>query len=161
MKPDLYPIPGPWTGQLAIVARPRGGDWLEDEAAAWRNAGIEVVISLLEATEAEDLGLAQESAAAAAQNIRLLSFPIPDRDVPLSDDDAVALLNEVKTLLDQGKSLAVHCRQSVGRSGLVAVGLLTISGVNVDKAIETVSAARGRTVPETEAQLRWLRRLRF
>jgi len=161
MKPDLYPIPGPWKGQLAIVARPRGGDWLEDEAAAWRSAGVDVVVSLLEPDEAADLGLANESGTAAVQGVRLISFPIPDRDIPASNDDALVLLNEVKALLEQGRTVAVHCRQSVGRSGLIAIGALALAGVSLDKAIATVGTARGQTVPETAEQLRWLRELRF
>jgi hypothetical protein len=38
----------PLTGRLAIAARPRAGDWLVDEVAAWRAAGIDLVVSLLE-----------------------------------------------------------------------------------------------------------------
>ena len=48
MSPDLYWIVGPWRGRLAIAARPRGGDWLDDELSGWRQAGIDVVVSLLE-----------------------------------------------------------------------------------------------------------------
>jgi hypothetical protein len=32
--PTLYWIEGPWTGRLAISARPRGWDWLQDDVAA-------------------------------------------------------------------------------------------------------------------------------
>jgi hypothetical protein len=31
MRAQLYWIEGPWAGHFAIVPRPRGGDWLEDE----------------------------------------------------------------------------------------------------------------------------------
>lgn len=44
MQADLFWIPGPWRGHLAIAARPRGGTG-DDEASAWRRAGIEVVLS--------------------------------------------------------------------------------------------------------------------
>jgi len=52
MNPDLFWIPGPWRGRLAVATRPRGGDWLADEAAGWRRAGLDVVVSLLENEEA-------------------------------------------------------------------------------------------------------------
>ena len=42
-----YQIEGPWRGQLAIVPRPRGEDWLRDEARAWKDEGFDVVVSLL------------------------------------------------------------------------------------------------------------------
>jgi hypothetical protein len=51
MNPDLFWIPGPWRGRLAVVMRPRGGDRLEDEADAWRRAGLDVIVSLLEKDE--------------------------------------------------------------------------------------------------------------
>lgn len=42
----VYPY---WvTTQLAIVPRPRGDDWLDDEMVALREAGIDVVVSMLE-----------------------------------------------------------------------------------------------------------------
>ena len=53
MTPDLFWIVGPWRGRLAIAARPRGGDWLEDEITGWRLAGIDIVVSLLESHEAD------------------------------------------------------------------------------------------------------------
>ena len=68
MNPELFWVPGPWRGKLAVVARPRGGDWLEDEASGWHRAGIDVVVSLLEEEEADDLGLAREGDVTAADS---------------------------------------------------------------------------------------------
>jgi hypothetical protein len=62
MFTEIYGIVGPWPGHLAISARPRGGDWLDDELSGWRKAGIEVVVSLLEPGEAASLDLAHEEA---------------------------------------------------------------------------------------------------
>ena len=95
MNPDLYWLPGPWRGKLAIAARPRGGDWLGDEASGWRASGLDVVVSLLEKEEAAQLDLLDERQAVEANNLRFLSFPIPDRGVPPSISQAVALLREL------------------------------------------------------------------
>ena len=159
MIPDLFWIPGPWTGKLAIAARPRGADWLDDEASGWRRAGLSVVVSLLEEDEAAELGLAHEDQAAASNGIRFVSFPIPDRGVPSSRQRAVALLADLVAALDDGNNVAIHCRQGIGRSGLIAAGALVIAGMGGNRAIEVVSAARGLTVPETAAQSRWIDRL--
>src|SRR6202030_4085280 len=35
MSPDLFRIPGPWRGKLAVITRPRGREWLDDKAAGW------------------------------------------------------------------------------------------------------------------------------
>jgi predicted protein tyrosine phosphatase len=159
MNADLFSIPGPWHGRLAIAARPRGGDWLEDEAKAWRRAGVDVVVSLLEKDEAAELELSAEGNAADANGIRFMSFPIPDRGVPTATRDALSLLGGVRAMLEQGRNVAVHCRQGVGRSGLVAAGLLVASGMGTQQAMNTVSTARGQTIPETASQLEWIKRL--
>jgi hypothetical protein len=57
MRAEIYWIPGSWPGRLGIVPRPRGGDWLEDEIRAWRDAGLDVAVSLLTPDEAAELGL--------------------------------------------------------------------------------------------------------
>ncbi len=159
MKPDLFWIPGPWPGSLAVVSRPRGGDWLEDEASAWKRAGIDVVVSLLENGEAAELELTNEQTVVESNRIRFISFPIPDRGIPVSQKDALSLLANITTTLEDGRNVAIHCRQSVGRSGLIAAGLLVIAGVDVDKAVQAVSAARGQKVPETDGQMEWIKHL--
>jgi protein-tyrosine phosphatase len=159
MRSDLYWIPVPWPGRLAIAARPRGGDWLADEAIGWRRAGIDVVVSLLEEDEAAQLNLADEAQAAETENIRFISFPIPDLGVPASLRRAVSVMSEIDSALRAGKNVAIHCRQGIGRSGLIAAGVLAVAGINPDEAIRVVSSARGLSVPETDEQRLWLRRL--
>ena len=159
MTPDLFSIPGPWTGKLAIATRPRGGDWLDDEAAGWLRAGLNVIVSLLEDDEAAQLGLALEGGAASACGIQFVSFSIPDRGVPSSVSDSLLLIKKISSQLESGRNVAVHCRQGIGRSGLIAASLLASSGMELESAIQTVSFVRGLTIPETPEQLRWLRQL--
>jgi protein-tyrosine phosphatase len=156
MEANLFWIPGPWRGHLAIVARPRGGDWLDDEASAWRRAGIDFVLSLLEDDEAANLGLGDERLAAEDQSIGFISFPIPDRGIPASKEAAMSAIGRVETQLDAGKNVALHCRQSVGRAGMIAAALLVNSGIKASEAMQTVSSARGVCVPETSEQRVWL-----
>ena len=160
MKPDLYWIPGSWHGRLAIATRPRGRDWLGDEMRGWRDAGVNVIVSLLEEQEAVQLGLSEEAVAAAAEGIRFMSFPIPDRGVPASGPAASSLIAAVLDSVNAGENVAIHCRQSVGRSGMIAAAVLASSGMNPDEAIRTVSSARELTVPETVEQRSWVERLR-
>jgi protein-tyrosine phosphatase len=159
MTPDLFRIPASWRGTLAVVTRPRGGDWLEDEVSGWRRAGLDIVISLLEKDEAAQLELDHEADVAKSKGIEFVSFPIPDRGVPASTREALVLLTKTVAALEEGKSVAVHCRQGIGRSGMLAAGLLVTSGVAPDNAIGVVSAARGLTIPETPAQLDWIKHL--
>ena len=159
MSPNLFRIPGPWRGKLAISTRPRGGDWLKDEAAGYRRVGVDVLVSLVEGEEAAELDLSDERNAAEANGIQFLSLPIPDRGTPKSTPLAIALITRLAESLEQGKNVVVHCRQGVGRSGLIAVGLLVASGATADDAMRLVSSARGEAVPETTMQREWLEHL--
>ena len=156
MSPDLFWIVGPWRGRLAIATRPRGGDWLKDELDGLRRAGVDVVVSLLETNEADQLDLVDERQAAEANGIRFISFPIPDRGIPASVQSAISLMSDLVGALEKGQNVAVHCRQGIGRSGLIAAGVLTIAGASPADAIQAVSSARGLSIPETPDQREWV-----
>ncbi|HMG75119.1 MAG TPA: protein-tyrosine phosphatase family protein [Pyrinomonadaceae bacterium] len=151
-----YLIEGPWPGRLAIVPRPRGGDWLEDELHAWKTMGFDVVVSLLTKDELDELGLAAEADISRAQGLQFCEFPIPDLGIPKSSAAARELVDNLRSDLDVGKQIAIHCRQGIGRSGLIAASVLIVSGVEPELAIRQVSAARGLPVPETAEQREWV-----
>ncbi len=156
MKATVFWIETNWPGKLAIVLRPRGGDWLEDEIAAWRQEGLDVIVSLLEEDEAADLGLALEGELSRAAGLGFISYPIVDRNVPASNSAAVNLFEELRRLLVAGKNVGVHCRQGIGRSALVTAGVLVLDGFSPNTAFQLVGDARGITVPETEQQSKWV-----
>lgn len=155
---NLYWLPGPWSGRLALAARPRGWDWLEDEASHWRRAGIGTVVSLLTEEEETELGLSQEAQIMESHGIQFHSFPIPDRDVPSSGSALAAMLERVDLELTGGGNVLVHCRQGIGRTGLVTACLLVTKGMDPATAVRRISEVRNLPVPETEAQRRWIDR---
>jgi protein-tyrosine phosphatase len=156
MKPELFWIPTPFSGRLAVAPRPRGGDWLDDEMSAWRQAGVDVVVALLTPDEVTEFELEREADAAERVGIRFRTFPIGDREVPASRSGFRDLVNEVAGELGAGRRVLIHCRQGIGRAGLVAAGVLIAAGIDADDAVARLTAARGRPVPETPAQGRWL-----
>jgi protein-tyrosine phosphatase len=156
MATKLYWVDGPWPGRLALASRPRGGDWLEDEIASWRRAGIDVVVSLLTAKEECDLDLSNEAQQTQGRGMRFLSFPIPDREVPESDTKVAATLEKLDTDLSSGKNVVVHCRQGIGRTGLMAACLLVMKGLTPEGAVKSLSMARNMAVPETTVQRHWI-----
>lgn len=156
MRTELYWIDGPGLGRLAITPRPRGGDWLADEIQSWRRSGVDVVVSLLTREEQTELNLAEEEALCRANNIEFVSFPIVDQSVPSSAQAFTELVIKLGERLADGKNIAVHCRQGIGRAALVAIGVLIGSGFEPAAAIEQVGAARGCAVPETPEQRRWI-----
>ena len=141
---------------MALSARPRGGDWLEDEVKSWRQAGINTVLSLLEPVEEQDLNLKNESQEVRRQGLKFISLPIPDRQVPSSETQLTAILEKLDVDLSAGKNILVHCRQGVGRTGLVASCLLVTKGWSPGAAVMNVSAARGTEIPETNGQREWI-----
>jgi protein-tyrosine phosphatase len=158
MAGQLYKIDGSWPGTLVISARPRGGDWLQDEIASWKRAGIHSVISLLTPDEEQELDLGKEDVEARTQGLAFLSFPIPDRQVPQSDAKVRELIEDMNRRLLAGRNVLIHCRQGVGRSGLLAACLLVRNGMSPGAAVESISSARGVAVPETPEQRAWIER---
>lgn len=152
----LYWIDGPWPGKLALAARPRGGDWLADEMAAWQQAGIGTVLSLLTEEEEDALDLEREKTEVLAHDMTFRSFPIEDRQVPRSPSELAKALENVETDLNDGRNVVVHCRQGVGRSGLVGACLLIATGLNARAAVDQLSKSRGVQVPETAEQRQWI-----
>jgi protein-tyrosine phosphatase len=153
---STYRINGPWRGNLAIVSRPRGDDWLRDEVRTWNNGGLDVIVSLLTKEEEAEFGLSAEKTICEEQGLQFFSLPIADLGVPSSRADTLELLSRIEQLLGGGKSVGIHCRQGIGRSGIMAIGLLLMFGVDAAKAFEIVSRARGLPVPETQEQRDWI-----
>jgi protein-tyrosine phosphatase len=156
MHTELFRIPTPFPGRLAVAPRPRGGDWLADELRGWRAAGVDTVVSLLTPDEVDEFDLGREPAEAAAAGMRFRNLPVEDRGTPPDREAFRGLVDEVAAELAAGRGVAVHCRQGIGRAGMVAVGTLVAAGLGVDEAAARVGAARGRPVPETPGQRRWL-----
>jgi protein-tyrosine phosphatase len=153
---DVYWIPGPWRGRLGIVPRPRGGDWLADEIRSWRAAGLNVVTSLLTPGEVSELELQEEGDLARAEGVEFHVLPIPDLGVPGSRADFSKLIGQLEKALRDGKNVAIHCRQGIGRSSLVAASLLVSAGEDSNLAFRKIAEVRGRPVPETTEQRDWI-----
>jgi protein-tyrosine phosphatase len=153
---DFFPIPLSVAGSLTIVARPRGGDWLDDDVRRLEERGVQVVVSLLCDGERGELGLEEEADACLRHHIEFISLPVPDLGAPTHTGTFIEAVHRLTVMLHGGSSIAVHCRQSVGRSGLLAASLAMACGMPLQTALETISKARGVTVPETDAQEDWL-----
>lgn len=156
MRTELYWIEGPSSGRLAIMPRPRGGDWLEDEVRAWREAGVNVILSLLTPSEVTEFDLVKEETLCTANGIQFFALPIPDRGVPASPVVTLAMAADLANRLREGKNVAIHCRQGIGRAPLIAIAVLVHLGLDTETATAHVAAARGCPVPETIEQKRWI-----
>ena len=159
MRSEIYWISANarFAGRLALSARPRGGDWLEDEVRAWRQSGVDHVVSLLTAEEVRELDLEAEARQCGLQGLEFTSVPVEDRGLPPSAHAFMQTAHRLWMQLREGRGVLVHCRQGIGRSSLLAASVLVQGGVDGPLALEMIEQARGRPVPDTEEQRDWLR----
>ncbi len=159
MQAKLYWITAAPQGRLAIMPRPRAGEWLADELASLKSSGIDVVASLLTDDEVAELDLHHEPKLCREIGLTFVSHPIVDRNVPKSSDDFLAFTDQIQAYLSDDGGVAVHCRMGIGRSSLVASCLLMKSGFSVANAFASISRDRGMDVPDTQAQIEWVHAL--
>lgn len=154
MSEARYEIPTDSAGRLAILPRPRGGDWLEADVSIWSQSGIDTVVSLLMPDEVAEFDLANEGLHCDDLGMTFRVFPIPDRGIPGTGFGQ--LVQAIVDDLRLGRMVGIHCRQGIGRSGLVALAVLNELGRPIGEAIRIVSDVRGVSVPETQAQRDWI-----
>jgi protein-tyrosine phosphatase len=118
--------------------------------------GIDVLVSLLEAAEAVDLGLAEEERQCSEAGIEFVSVPVPDRGVPEHGQEFRAVAERLLAQVAASRTVAIHCRAGIGRSSLLVATILVLSGASPGDAWTKIAKARGLPVPDTAEQRRWL-----
>lgn len=146
--------------RVAIVARPWGEESLEEDLAAMKKAGIDVVVSLLGQDETEMLGLAAEGAIAERLGMRFIAYPVPDRCTPPDEAGFRVLVNELAGMVREGRRVGAHCRACIGRSTVLIASLLIALGMDPEEALRRIEAARACRVPDTREQLEWILQFR-
>lgn len=146
----------PGNTRLGIMARPRGGEWLTEELAQLKKQGVHIVVSLLETSEINELGLYMEQDLCTAAGLRYINYPVPDRGLPNSIDKTRTLIDELAQQFNKEATIVIHCRMGIGRSSIIAGCVLLQLGYAARDLIQHISKARGLTVPDTEEQRKWL-----
>ena len=142
---------------IAIMPRPRGGDWLADDIGFLQTSGIGVIVSALTPDEIEELALAEEQSCCDARGLIFYSFPINDRSVPVSLSKFNEFLGSLNSELQKGSAIAIHCRAGIGRSSLIVACLLIKQGFVAEDALRLIEDARGVPVPDTQEQRDWIK----
>lgn len=132
---------------------------LTKDLAVAKRAQIDTVVSLLEPSEAEALGLANEQDVCTSLSLTFLNHPI--RDMHLPDATLFATFaREIGARISGGQHVAIHCRASIGRSGMLACAVLAHFGFDPESALRHVSQQRKCPVPDTEEQAAFIRSLK-
>jgi protein-tyrosine phosphatase len=155
---DIFWIGGDNAPSLAIVLRPRGEDWLEDEMSRLKRNGVGTLVSMLEPQEATSLGLASEAEKAHGAGLQFLSFPIPDRNLPGDTSAFRTFVSGLAERLNSGEHVGIHCRASIGRATIASACTLIHLGWNPQAALMAIETARGVPVPDTYEQTAWILR---
>jgi len=144
--------------RLGIMPRPRGNDWLPDDLRILRQADVDVIVSALTASEAEELGLSAEAQECFQNGLIFISFPIEDRSLPADDAKFGSLVDQLLQYARNGRAVAIHCRAGIGRSSLIAACTLVKMGLPPEAAFHAIEESRGCPVPDTPEQRQWVER---
>lgn len=141
--------------QIGTMARPRGNDWLEDEVKKLASLGVHTLVCLLNKEEKAELGLDEERSLCQKMGLEYIHYPITDLSVPDDSLDFMDLVNKLFALSQDGKKVVIHCRMGIGRSSLVAAGVLIKGETEVNDVFGYISKIRRIEVPDTEDQKEW------
>ena len=156
MHCTAYIVEARGNAKLAIMPRPRRGEWLRDDISSLSSQGFGLVVSLLEKDETRNLGLAEEAELVRELGMEFVTIPIPDLSTPPLDVAMKATISSLAEAWCGGTSIVIHCRMAYGRAPMIAACILVCCGQTAERAIAEVAAARGVPVPETPVQREWI-----
>ena len=132
------------------------GNWdrdLEIDLQVVRDWGAEIVVTLLEDFEVEEVQIGPLGDTLESLGMQWIHLPIPDKQAPgESFAPAWAVAGaQIHACLKNGGKILIHCMGGIGRTGTIAAQILIERGLPVDRAIAEVRRVRQGAI-ETVAQ---------
>jgi protein-tyrosine phosphatase len=127
----------------------------------FRRWGASAILSLLPKEEMEKLNTGEIESHAKKAGMIWLHLPLPDNDSQQEliqnsfEEHWQAVTPFIHQLLDDNKSVIIHCRRGSSRTGLVAIRLQLERGVTLAKATEEVISVRPSAL-EPQAHLAYI-----
>ena len=78
-------------------------------------------------------------------------------DMHASVDDIASIVDEIRTRLDAGEGVVVHCGAGIGRAGTIAAAVLVSRGLPIGDALALVLSSRPTAGPQSVEQEEALR----
>jgi protein-tyrosine phosphatase len=142
-------------GALYLCSMPGRFESLDVFLREIQEAGVTQIVCLVSNREIEDKSPAYLSAILGNRiAAELVRFEIPDYGMPENPADLDDILNLISTRMNAGKSVVIHCAAGHGRTGMVSTLLLARMGLQLDVAIEIISAVG--SAPDTLDQKAFL-----
>jgi ADP-ribosyl-[dinitrogen reductase] hydrolase len=150
---DTIVIPGV-TGRIGITSCPgmkdeyscfdHYGDSMMDDLLAIRNWGAAALVTLLDEMELRALGVRDLPQKSATLNLLWLHLPIRNLSIPDEKFDIQWAWAgpRLAKWLQEGQRIVIHCKEGIGRAGLIAARLMIELGMHPADAISTVQKAR-------------------
>ena len=139
---------------------PNGDDELVAQLLGLKELGVDILVSLLEPSESEALGLSMTASLAADLALEFVAYPLPDHDFPPDPQEFANLAFSLSDRLKLGSSVAVHCVGGIGRSTLLAAAIMVDLGDDPETLFDRMSSVRAYPVPDTIAQIDWFFEMR-
>ncbi len=155
MIPAIYKVLETEDAFLAIMPRPRPGEWLRDDLIGLDQMGVNCLVSMLEESEEADMILSHERELATELEMEFLSYPIEDGSVPIDIQNFASFVSALAGRVRCGRNVAVHCLAGIGRSGITVAAVLVALGLDPGTVFQQISQARGFPVPDTTEQMEW------
>ena len=115
-----------------------------------------LLVCLLEDHELVSLQITSLALEAEKRSMRIARLPIRDGGVPSSIGPLVELITNIRAEAARGGRVVIHCRAGLGRTGVVAGGVLIAEGKSARVAIDILHQVRSPSSPETIEQERFL-----
>lgn len=156
----------PWAPRVGLTIAPgkhasrlEGGLWerdMEADLARLRDVyKTSLLVSLCEVREMAAMRMSDLWDRCRAMGIEVLPFAIVDVSVPPSTAAAAPVVRAIVAAAEAGRTVVIHCRGGLGRTGTIAACALATAGHTGREAISLVRSARKGAI-ETRAQERFV-----
>lgn len=152
-------LPSGCVGTLFLMGMPgyhRADGSPKEAYRCLQKHGVEFLVNLVGISEMEERGsaYAEDWKAGRVPVDEALHFPLNDYAAPADARSFARLAHRMAVRLKRGGSVAVHCANGMGRTGLLAVAVLMAMGVDRDEA--RASVRRAGSGAESQAQQEFL-----
>ena len=154
---SLSTINKDWAGQLVLSSCPEINKEYKSLSfqkliATFKDDNISLVVTLLDTIEVTRLDISTLGKFLKENNIYWEHFPIQDLRIPTDRNLLIKLLVHMKKLLDDDKSVLIHCYAGLGRTGLLATTLLVSLGLEAKVSIEHIRKIRPGSIETIEQE---------